>query len=262
MNLAIVSDEVSLNFAHAVKICRNLGIYTYELRRIGNQRIPFISKEQIYDIKNIVDEKGISISALSPGIFKMPLKSEMLDFHKGCIMDKTMKVAELLNVDKIIIFSIQRSLKDEQSDYQQVIDNIGQVANKARSNGFEVMLENEPGWWADTSENIYKILNDLKSTGLKLNWDVGNLFNAGEEDYRKGYELLKDYIINIHVKDVKKSENGNIYVPVGEGDIDWIGQIKQLKKDGYFGNIVVETHCNRNLDASILSINYIKSIMF
>ena len=70
----------------------------------------------------------------------------------------------------------------------------------------------------------------------------------------------KKYIDNVHVKDVKKTDTGNVFVPVGHGDIDWKGQMNDLKTDGYAGNIVIETHCKPLLELTRKSVEYVRNI--
>ena len=47
----------------------------------------------------------------------------------------------------------------------------------------------------------------------------------------------------MHLKDAHLNEQGEVEgVAIGEGDVDYIGQFRQLLKDGYDGYVVLETH--------------------
>jgi sugar phosphate isomerase/epimerase len=49
----------------------------------------------------------------------------------------------------------------------------------------------------------------------------------------------------VHCKDVARkagTEADTEWAPVGKGLVDWLGQLKALKKDGYTGVISLETH--------------------
>jgi len=258
LKLAIVSDEIHQDFDKAVKYGKEMGVYRFELRTAWGSRFPLFSQDQMNRIKDLCRKESIQITSVSPGLFKTPLHSEEMAFHRGELLKKTLEAAEELEVSRIIIFGVQRSPQDRAGDGERVKEMLGEACIKASRAGFTMLLENEPGWWADTSLNTLDILTELKDTGIRLNWDVGNLFNAGEEDYRKGYDLLKGYIANVHMKDVKKAPDGNRYVPLGEGDIDWIGQLNALKQDGYDRDIVVETHCTPLLEASRKSVAYVR----
>jgi sugar phosphate isomerase/epimerase len=260
LKLAVVTDEIDQDLESAVKFGMRLGVFRYELRSGWGSRFPLFSNEQIECIKRIKKDYNIEFTAVSPGLFKVPLDTDEMKEHRGSLLEKTLFLAEELEVKRIIIFGVKRSDADQPADYERVLDVLGESSLKAVSKGFNVNLENEPGWWADTSENVYRMLKDLEGSGLKLNWDVGNLFNAGEESYCAGYQLLRKYIDNVHVKDVKKTDGGNIFVPVGYGEIDWKNQLKDLNTDGYKGNIVIETHCEPKREATCKSIEYVRNI--
>jgi sugar phosphate isomerase/epimerase len=48
----------------------------------------------------------------------------------------------------------------------------------------------------------------------------------------------------VHIKDgVRKGGSGkHEFTPFGEGEVDYQGQLKALKKDGYHGSLSLETH--------------------
>jgi sugar phosphate isomerase/epimerase len=76
-----------------------------------------------------------------------------------------------------------------------------------------------------------------------LNWDPGNAASHGEIAYPDGYNLLpKNRISHCHCKDVIRKADGFEWAAMGHGEIDWVGQFKALKRDGYHGAVSLETH--------------------
>jgi sugar phosphate isomerase/epimerase len=89
------------------------------------------------------------------------------------------------------------------------------------------------------------VLGEVKSPHLMLNWDPGNAASRGETPYPAGYGLLpKDRIGHCHCKDVAKKSGGHggEWAAMGDGIIDWVGQFKALKRDGYHYAVSLETH--------------------
>jgi L-ribulose-5-phosphate 3-epimerase len=89
------------------------------------------------------------------------------------------------------------------------------------------------------------MLRAIKSPALELNWDPGNAYAAGETPYPNGYEALdKKRIGHMHLKDAAPNPKGGeaIWMPVGGGKIDYLGQFRALLKDGYAGTMSLETH--------------------
>ena len=62
--------------------------------------------------------------------------------------------------------------------------------------------------------------------------------------YPDGYALLpKNRIGHCHVKSAVRSPEGKSkWAPVGQGIVDWVGQFKAFKKDGYRYAVSLETH--------------------
>jgi len=78
-----------------------------------------------------------------------------------------------------------------------------------------------------------------------LNWDPGNAAEHDEKPYPDGYDLLpKNRIGHCHCKDAIRKADGKGYAwaAMGRGIIDWVGQFKALKRDGYHFAVSLETH--------------------
>jgi sugar phosphate isomerase/epimerase len=95
-----------------------------------------------------------------------------------------------------------------------------------------------------TGTEAAKVLAAVRTPHLMLNWDPGNASERGEIPYPNGYDLLpKDRIGHCHCKDsVKKPDGKYTWAPMGGGMIDWVGQFKALKRDGYHFAVSLETH--------------------
>ena len=261
MKLSIVSDEISYDFESAVEIGCQWGLRNYELRLVWLERVPYIPQKGVDIIKKAIKDYQINITTLSPGLFKVPLNSEEMETHRKRLLQETFKLAREFNTDRVTIFGVKRSPQDKEEDYEQVIEIIGEAANLAKREGFTLMLENEPRWWTDTGENTAKIVRDVNSKVLKINWDLANAFSTGEVPYPVGYKFVKDYVINVHVKRAFKDKEGKIrYLTAGKGVIDWQGQIQALARDNYSGYIAIETHFEPKIKESKKCLEILKKI--
>jgi len=54
--------------------------------------------------------------------------------------------------------------------------------------------------------------------------------------------LPKGRIGHCHCKDAAKTTKGVEWAAMGKGMIDWVGQYKALKRDGYHHVVSLETH--------------------
>lgn len=76
-------------------------------------------------------------------------------------------------------------------------------------------------------------------------WDPGNELWAEEARaaFPDGYEILKPWIVHVQLKDCKRTAEGKAEaVRLRTGDVDYAGQFKALKADGYSGYLSLETH--------------------
>ncbi len=261
MEIGFVTDEISPDVKEAIKIGTSWGITKYELRVIGKNRIPDIDGEKVKEVKKLIGEFGIQITALSPGTFKGTLQQkEIIEQEITEVLPKTFELANQFNSKMVIVFGFMRSKEDHADDEEQVIDLFGRVAESAQQHGLVIAVENEPGFWCDSGANTARILAAVNSPALRANWDPGNSVGTDEPPFPDGYTALKDWIANIHVKDTIKGALIEC-VPVGEGIVDWPGQIQAIMQDRPTEHITIETHCLPLIEKSKQNLKVVRDLM-
>ena len=75
---------------------------------------------------------------------------------------------------------------------------------------------------------------------LKAVYDPANFNQCDVEAYPKAFQLLKQYITYIHIKDAVSGDHH--VTPAGEGDGRIEEMLKELKKDGFEGFLSLEPH--------------------
>ncbi len=243
MEIGFVTDEISPDVKEAIEIGVSWGIAKYELRVVGANRIPDISDATARQIQELIGKNEIEITALSPGTFKGTLKqSAEIEREISETLPATFELAKLFGAKTVIVFGFQRSLDDSSEDEQQAVDLFGRVAAAAHAQDLVIAVENEPGFWCDSGANTARILAAVNSPALRANWDPGNSVGTDEPPFPDGYRAIKDWIANIHVKDTVKGALVEC-VPIGEGVVDWPGQIQAIIQDQPVAHITIETHC-------------------
>ena len=258
MNLGIITDELSPNLPFALGAAAALGLTRIELRATMSGRVPFISDEEKELLEDMADDYDFKITAISPGTFKCKLRSpqfkeQLKDFEKA------LDFAEKFEIPKVIVFAVERSDEDTEGDYQQVIEAVGEAALMAKSRGIIIAAENEAGCWNDTLDGILRLHSDLADTGLTLNWDPGNFHAATGLDYKAGYEPLKKFITNVHIKDSMGQGKAHRWMPLGDGEIDWKGQFADIQRDMPKVDLSLETHCWPLLENTMTNLKMIEA---
>ena len=75
MKVGIVSDEISRDFAAAVRVGVPLGLRRYEIRNLAAGRAPVCGQAAMLEVEHIARDQGVEITALSPGLFKNTVDS-------------------------------------------------------------------------------------------------------------------------------------------------------------------------------------------
>lgn len=243
ISLGIVSDEITLEFRKAAEYGTSWGISLYEIRCLQSGRVPNVERSEIADVLQCVKEKNIRITALSPGIFKHQLsKQHEIQHELTDVLPRTIALAKELGAPLIIVFGFQREQGEPQAHFELGVKIMKAAADLAQKAGLTLAIENEPGFWCDSGANTAKFIRTVNSPALGANWDPCNGYGTSEKPYPDGYNALKELIFNVHAKDTKRGALIEC-VPVGEGAVDWAGQVEALVREKRVSHITIETHC-------------------
>lgn len=250
IELGIVSDEISPDFREAARHAAEWGISIFELRVLKTGRIPFVDQGELREIKALVKDHPFMVTALSPGILKLPLSQALkLESELTDTLPRTLALAQEFGTSLVIVFGFQKEREENPDNFYQAADLMRRAARTAGEAGITLVVENEPGFWCDSGANTARLIDAVNSPWLRANWDPCNGYGTPEKPYPKGYEAIKKFIVNVHVKDTKEGALIQC-VPVGEGAVDWKGQLTALVRDEIVNHITIETHCEPLIEKS------------
>ena len=259
LEIGIISDEISLDIRESIKLGLELGIKKYEIRCLGSyeKRIPFVDEEDLNFLTQQVEEGKIEITALSPGCFKIkPSEEDELKHHLEEMLPKTFELAKRFHTKKVISFAF---IKDDfEEDF--VVDILKKVGAEAAKQDLIIAVENEPGFYCDTGEATARIVTKIDLDNVGVNWDPGNAAGCGDIAYPTGYEFLKPYIVNMHVKDAVAYPELKCLL-LNDGGVNWLGQINALYNDKILSYITLETHYLPMLESTKEDLRRLKLIL-
>ena len=261
LEFGMVSDEISPDFNEAARYGGEWGISIFELRVLRTGRIPAVDQSELREVQTLVKGNGLKITALSPGIFKLPLsQTTKLEEELATTLPKTLTLAREFGASLIIAFGFQREQDEKPETFSRAVDFMSRAAEKAGKEGIRIIIENEPGFWCDSGANTAKLIQAVDSPHLRANWDPCNGYGTSERPFPEGYEAVKQYIANVHVKDTKE---GSLIrcVPVGEGAVNWRGQLAALVRDQLVRHITIETHCLPLVEKSKQNVETLKQYL-
>ncbi len=257
--IAVINDEISQDFGHACEVAaRDFGMRWIELRGMWKKNICGLDEKEVAEARRILEKYQLKVTDIGSPLFKVDwpgapkskfseAKSFNADFTLGQqdeVFDRAIEMAKAFGTDRVRCFDFWRL--EDQAPYRSAInEKLRKAADKASKRGIILVLENEHACNTATGAEAAKVLSAVQSPSFMLNWDPGNAAARGEIPYPDGYRLLpKDRIGHCHCKDVVKKGEKYEWAPMGGGMIDWAGQFRALKSDGYRLAVSLETHWN------------------
>lgn len=256
MRLAAITDEISMDFAHALDVMKEYGCTGAELRSLWGMNISDLSDEQVDEALRILDEKQLEVCCLASPLWKCELPgtsggergmthqaTERGPEEQMALLKRLKDLARKFNTKLIRVFSYWRrgNLTPEIED--AIATGISDGVKFAEDNDLLLLMENEHACYLGTGAETARLLERINSPALQAVWDAGNAFYAGELPYPDGYKAIRNFVKHVHVKDAELLASGKKrFVVVGEGEVDFKGQFETLKAEGYTGYLSLETH--------------------
>lgn len=240
---AVITDEVSQDFQVAVDFALRHKLDAVEIRSV-DEKNPFeMDQTDIEKMKSILAGTELKVCCIGAPFYKCDIDSqEEIQSHieglKRCI-----HMAKEFDCKLIRGFTFWNKGDFEQR-IPQIVEKFQEPIRLLQQADMRLVLEFDPSVYATNAQKALKILQALNSPYVKALWDPGNdIYDEDNEcPYPYGYELIKPYIAHIHLKDAKRVNGKPEAMPIGCGDVDFIGQFKALLADEYDGYVSLETH--------------------
>jgi sugar phosphate isomerase/epimerase len=255
MKIALIPDEYTQDPFTAFELGTKWGYENYEIRQVYRWRVP-VCPQWVND-KTVAAVKayGVKVTGISPGLFKPVMKTDgskipisvdtPVEIRRQIdeMLPQCFELANRLGTKNITVFALTKAAAGT-TPPAIVVESLAEAAGKAAAAGFQLLLENGGGSWADSGKASKAIIDAVNSEALRLTWDAANVANAQlpEDPVKEGYALVKSVVRNVHVKDTKVVDGKSHWVMLGDGVVDWPAQIKRLKADKYGGFLTLEPH--------------------
>ncbi len=255
--IAVINDEISQDFERACQVVSGFGMKWIELRGMWNKNILDLDANQVTESLRLLKKYDLRITDIGSPLFKVDFpgapkskfspKHDEFNAHFGsaqqdAVIDKCIEMAKKFSTDRVRCFDFWR-LDDPKPYRAEINETLRQAAEKVGKHGLILVLENEMSCNTGTGKEAAEVLAAVQTPSFMLNWDPGNAATLGEVPYPNGYDLLpKNRIGHCHCKDAVKNGDKYEWAAMGQGIIDWVGQFRALKKDGYHYAVSLETH--------------------
>ena len=241
--MGVITDEISSDLGKAVEVVRDLNLECVELRGVWGKNVKDLTDSDVRRIRNLVQAADMEVACIASPFFKCHITDEEEIREHLQFLPRIVEIAKSFDTNLVRVFAFWRAGRLEQF-WSRVAEWLKEAVDVCSSEGVVLALENEHATLIGTGLEARRIVEAVNSRSLRINWDPGNTFCAGEIPYPNGYREARDHMVHIHVKDalLDVATRKHRFVAVGRGEIDYEGQFKALLDDQYEGCVSIETH--------------------
>ena len=236
------SDEISEKFDEQLATVKKLGMTHISLRAADGKGIADYTPGEVRTLLlPRLQEAGIGVSSLGSPIGKVYVDDEAGFAKQLEQLENLCWICKMLDCKYIRMFSFYIPEGKNPADYRDVVlEKLKQYTAIAEKHGVVLIHENEKDIYGDIAVRCKDVLDAVNSPNFKAAFDFANFVQCGE-DTAQCWELLKEHVVYIHIKDAVPDNNENVLCGTGTGKIAQI--LKQaIREEGYEGFLTLEPH--------------------
>lgn len=237
LRLSVFGDEIAEDLHTQLRVLDNLAIHYIEVRSIWGKNILAFDNSELQSIKDELDRAGLNVSAIGSPIGKSAL-AVPLEFEVERL-DKAIAVAKILRTQLIRIFSFFVPPELAVRDRDCVVERLTVLTEYARNANVILVHENSPGTYGDSIEHCLDVQTSINSPALRMAFDPGGFVQCAIKPI-EAWKALANWVIHVHIKDMKFADGKTCLPGRGDGDISRL--LHCLAQRDYPGFLTIEPH--------------------
>jgi sugar phosphate isomerase/epimerase len=245
---------------------KDLGFNGIEIRGIENEL--YVPKAKPFADSHITETKarmtrlGLEIPCLTSACYLF--NKSNIDFYIQEGKDY-IDLAQKMDIPFIRVLGDANPEPGTDVDVEFVVQNIRTLAKYAEGKKVKVLIETN-GIFAD-SYKMLELINRVDSPNVGVLWDIHHPFRYMNESVEKTYDILKNHIMFVHIKDSVEDSGKVKYKMLGYGDVpvkEAVGLLKNNKYDGFVSLEWVKRWCMDLEEPGIVFshyVNYVKELI-
>ena len=235
------ADEIDPQLDVQLKVVKDLGMEYICFRAADGKGVAEYTLDEVKEnILPRLNTAGVKVSSLGSPIGKIDIDDEAAYEKQLQQLDTLCQICNLLDCKYIRMFSFWMVGKNPDEWKEEVLKKLHGFAEIAAKYNVILIHENEKDIYGDTAARCKVILDELASPNFKAAFDFANFVQCGENTL-ECWELLKEHVVYIHIKDAVAGKNENVVCGTGDGKIYEILK-KAFEEDGYKGFLTLEPH--------------------
>ena len=131
-------------------------------------------------------------------------------------------------------------------DMEKLVKAFSMVADEAEQCEIDVAFSMMPWNYTNTTGNFRRVAEAVGSKRIKVMWGPADNTNCGESDAATaGFDNVRPYLHGLHLKDLRVIDGLHLdfeYCPIGEGDVDYLTVLRNLRDHRCDAVLSVATH--------------------
>jgi sugar phosphate isomerase/epimerase len=244
--LSVLTDECAKTHEGAIEFAHQYGLKWVELRSVPGERTSYfqLPEDRLKGMARSIKDAGLRVSFLNTGMLKFHLPDKAPSDRAARAqaafdgrletLRAAIRAAQAFEVDKIRVFAFLRT-ENPESVFPRLAEILGDMARTAEREGVKLLLENEPATNGGSTEEVVGLCAMVGAANFGINWDPFNDIAMKRTPFPDSYRLIpKEKLWNVQAK-----AKGLV---VGPDLLDWNAILSALAKDGYKGQVGLETH--------------------
>lgn len=236
------ADEIHPELDRQLEVLKRLGMDHICLRAADGKGIAEFTLEEFQQkVQLRLEQAGVKVSSLGSPIGKIGIDDDEAYAKQLQQLETLCQICQSCGCRYIRMFSFWMPKEQNPNDYtDKVLEKLAGFAKVAEKYDVILIHENEKDIYGDTAARCKVILDRLASPHFKAAFDFANFVQCGE-DPEQCWELLKDQVVYIHIKDAVRGNNENVLCGTGDGKIPQLLK-RIIRQDGYQGFLTLEPH--------------------
>jgi sugar phosphate isomerase/epimerase len=240
--LSAFADEISPDIQIEMDHLQDNGLSWCAMRGANGKNVMEFEDFQIKLMKQQFHNRKFKFSCIGSPVGKVlvteSFENEVTRFRRAITIARGFET----KVVRIFSFYIPKDEAPEKHK-DEVFRRMNELANIAKQEGINLLVENEKGLYGDTGPRHAEVIAAVGQPHVKAAFDFSNFVQIGDDPWA-AWQLCKKYVVDIHVKDFSKALGREC--PAGEGD----GRVKDILRDafasGWKGFLTFEPHLSES----------------
>jgi len=190
-----------------------------------------LTSQRVGQLAQMVSAAGLQVASVSyHGDGEPP-------HERGINQEHAIQVTADMGADVLILNAEPAQAGQERRQWDALKGQLTRLLAAAQEARVTIALEPEPGHFLHSSDDMMRLLREMRHPSLGVNLDVGHAFLT-DEDVPQTICSLGDNIVHTHVEGMPAGRHSHL-VP-GEGDLDLTRVHVTLQSIGYAGYYTVD----------------------